>query len=255
MKDTRAADWEELARREPYFPVLTNEGLPGVESNRVATTEFFETGEADISGLLEAITSLLGREIRPAWTLDFGCGVGRITVPLARRSIRVVGCDVAPTMLVHAQQNVEKAELQNVTLILTDELATLPAHQFDLVCSLLVFQYIPPPIGYPLIRAILSLLAHGGVAALHITFGRRDLGRYARWVRERSHPARGAIGVRQLETNPLAYTERNAYDERRIIRDIHASGARLAGRFAMQHGEAASAVLIIEKMADSAATV
>src|SRR5258705_13256488 len=64
VKDRRAESWEDLARREPYFAVLTSEGLRGVDGNSVATTEFFETGEADVSALLSAIGSLAGREVR-----------------------------------------------------------------------------------------------------------------------------------------------------------------------------------------------
>lgn len=252
MKDEDSADWEELARHEPYFPVLTSEGRPGVASNSVATAEFFETGEADIAALLEAMTSLLGREIHPTSTLDFGCGAGRLTIPLARLSVRVVGCDIAPTILEHTRQNLERAELRNVTLLSTEELTALPNGHFDFACSLLVFEHIRPATGYALIRTILRLLAPRGVAALHVPFERPGgLRRYLRFVRETSrhrpagvrHPARG-----------LPLLKRNGYDEGRLLRDIEASGARLAGSFAAPHGDAAGAVLIIEKLPDQRVT-
>src|ERR1700704_1336348 len=156
VTDRHAKDWEELARREPYFAVLTNEGFLGVEGNSVATTAFFDTGEADISSLLAAITSILGGDIALTSTLDFGCGVGRLTIPLARRAARVVACDIAPTMLAHARENVERAGLRNVTYIESSELAGLPPAGFDFVCSLLVLQHIPPASGYQCIRTVLA---------------------------------------------------------------------------------------------------
>jgi SAM-dependent methyltransferase len=248
MKDTDASDWEELARREPYFAVLTSDGLPGVASNSVATAEFFETGEADIAALLEAMTSLLGREIHPASTLDFGCGAGRLTLPLARISTRVVASDIAPTILEHARQNIDRAALRNVTLLLNDELTALANGHFDFVCSLLVFEHIPPPAGYALIRLILRLLAPGGVAALHVPFERKGgLRRYARFVRGRSR--RRPTGVRH-RAGGLPFMQRNEYDEGRLVRDIEVSDARLVGSFATPHGDAAGAVLIIEKLPD-----
>ena len=254
MKDRHAADWEELARREPYFAVLTNEGLLGVEGNSVATAAFFETGEADIVSLLGAMTTLLGHDIPMTSVLDFGCGVGRLTLPLARRAARVVACDVAPTMLVHAQQNSERAGLHNVTFIESSELAGLPRDAFDFVCSLLVFQHIPPAVGYGLIRTLLSLLAPGGIAALHTTFERPGgrIRRLARAMRARSPFVHRVVGIARGERLSLPYMQMNAYDEHVVDRDLEAAGARTAGRFPTLHGDTSGAVLVIEKLAGPA---
>ena len=266
MKDTHAAQWEELARREPYFPVLTHEGFSEVGSNSVATAAFFETGEADIDSLLQAMAALLGREIRPSLTLDFGCGAGRLTLPLARRSAQVVACDIAPTMLAHARQNLEGAGLKNVRFMLTDELTNelpkewtdeltneltgLSARDFDFVCALLVFQHIPPPDGYALIRVMLNLLAPGGVAALHVMLepsGSRLL-RFARFMRARSRHPRNRIAQQPPRRQP-PFTRMHEYDETVLIRDIDAAGTRLAGRFATQHGDSTGVVLIVQRPA------
>jgi SAM-dependent methyltransferase len=249
MKNRDAADWEELARREPYFPVLTNEGFLGVESSSIASTEFFDTGEADISSLLGAIASLLGREIPLTSALDFGCGAGRLTLPLARRAVRVVACDVAPTMLAHARQNAEGAGLHNVTFIESGELARLPRGCFDFVCSLLVLQYIPPAVGYGLIRTLLSLLAPGGIAALDVTLERPGgrLRRLARSMRGRSRFVHRVAGGVRRERPRLPYMQVNEYDERVVDRELETAGARVAGRFTTRHGDTNGAVLIIEK--------
>jgi SAM-dependent methyltransferase len=251
VKDRHADDWEELAQREPYFAVLTDEGFLGVEGNSVATAGFFETGEEDIAALMQAIASLSGRELHPAVTLDFGCGVGRLTIPLARRSERVVGCDVAPTMLAHARENAERAGVHNVELIVTDALSTRRDGEFDFVCSLLVFQHIPPRIGHELIRTILRLLAQGGVAALHVTFDRPggQLRRMARSLRSRSRLAHRLAGLARGNMVDLPYMQMNQYDERVLAHDVAAAGARITGRFPTRHGDTSGAVLVIEKMA------
>ena len=256
MKDRHADDWEELAQREPYFAVLTHDDFLGVQSSNVASTAFFETGEADIAALLAAVATVLGREIPLTSALDFGCGVGRLTLPLARRATRVVACDVAPTMLAHARQNAEQAGLHNVTFIESHELATLPDSQFDFIGSLLVLQHIPVSAGYGIIRTLLRLLEPGGVAALHLTFERPGgaLRRMARAARAKSRFLHRAVGILRRENLRLPYMQMNEYDERVLLRDIEAAGARLVSRSATRHGETAGAVLIIEKRASQYST-
>lgn len=243
VKDRHPDDWEELARKQPYFAVLTSEGCPGVESSAVATPAYFETGEADVSSLLEAITNLLGREIPMTSVLDFGSGAGRLTLPLARRAGRVVACDIAPTMLLHARENAEHAGLANVTFIESKELAELPLGGFDFVCSLLVLQHIPPGAGHALIRTLLSLLAPGGVAALQVTLGRPGDGlrRLARVTRNQRTSGAG-LKVGSLPPGPV-----NGYDRSVIQRDVVAAGAHLVGRFATHDVDATGVVLIIEQ--------
>jgi SAM-dependent methyltransferase len=256
VKDRSAADWEELAQREPYFAVLTHDDFLGVQSSDVASTAFFETGEADIAALLAAIASVFGREIPLTSVLDFGCGVGRLTLPLARRATRVVACDIAPTMLAHARQNAEKAGLHNVTFIESRELAALSDEQFDFIGSLLVLQHIPVSAGYEIIRTLLRLLAAGGIAALHLTFERPGGGlrRLARAARAKSRFVHRAVGVLRRENLRLPYMQMNQYDERVLLRDIQAAGARLVNRSATHHGDTAGAVWIIEKPASQYST-
>lgn len=250
VKDRHADDWEELAKREPYFAVLTNEGYLGVGGNREATEAFFATGEADIAALLPAIAALAGREVALGAVLDYGCGVGRLTLPLARRAQTVTGCDVAPTMLAHARTNAAGAGVSNVSFIHSDELASLPDGQFDFVCSLLVFQHIPPAAGYAILRTLLRLLAPGGLAAVHLTFERPGGGirRLARMIRARSRFVHRLISVVRHDRLRLPYMQMNEYDERLVVRDIEAAGARAVGRFPTQHGDTGGAVVVVEKV-------
>src|ERR1700741_2316228 len=85
VKDRSAEDWEELAQREPYFAVLTHDDFLGAQSSDLATAGVFETGEADVASFLATIGWVLGREVVLTSSLDFGGGVGRLTLPLARR--------------------------------------------------------------------------------------------------------------------------------------------------------------------------
>jgi 2-polyprenyl-3-methyl-5-hydroxy-6-metoxy-1,4-benzoquinol methylase len=223
------SDWEDLARREPYFPVLTDEGA--------REEAFLESGEADIALLLPAVASILGREVPLTSVLDFGCGAGRLTIPLARRAVHVVACDIAPSVLEHARKNVREAGLSNVTFVETRELAW----RFDFICSLLVFQHIRPVDGYKLIRGLLRLLSPGGVAALQLTLepSGGGLRRLARMRHKR--------GMRRVLPHRMqmpVWMQMNAYDERVVIRDVAAAGASPIGRFPTSDSDS---VLVIGK--------
>lgn|GEM_PF-408725 len=236
VKDRDAADWEALARREPYFPVLTSGG--------VRDEAFLESGEADVALLLPAIASLLGRDVPLTSVLDFGCGAGRLTLPLARLAERVVGCDVAPTILNRARENARAAGLNNVTFIETLELPHLEAGQFDFVCSLLVFQHIRPADGYKLIRALLQLLCPGGVAVLQVTL--EAPGGLQRLARMRFGGVQRVL-PRRMQIPAWVQMQMNAYDERVINKDAEAAGASLIGRFTTG---GSGCVLVIERTPD-----
>jgi SAM-dependent methyltransferase len=247
MKDRSAARWEALARRQPYFAVLTSDGEVGVESNARATSAFFETGEADVAALLATMASIFARQIPLVSALDFGCGAGRLTLPLARRAHKVVACDIAPTMLAHVRRNAASAGLSNIAFILSDALTGLPPESFDFVLSLLVLQYVPAARGYALIRTLLRLLAPGGVGALHLTLG--DAGRGHRPLspatRTRLRFIRRWIGDARRER--IGLMESSAYDELLVLQALEEAGGHLVARLATDDGDMRGAVLIVEK--------
>jgi len=237
-------DWEDLARREPYFALLNDDGSPDVKGSANATAAFFEAGEGDIATLLPAIVSLLGRDVTLDRVLDFGCGAGRLTLPLARRARNAVACDIAQTILEHARRNAEQAGLHNVTFIGVEALAG--SGPFDFICSLLVFEHIPNKPGYEIIRTLMTLLEPGGVAALHIPF-RRPAATLLRLIRFRSLPENRTRGViRHVQRRAPDPAERCEYEERSILRSIALAGARVVARLPIHRGHAGG-VLIIEK--------
>lgn len=212
----------------------------------MAAGEFFDTGEADVSTLLATIASLLSRNIALTSVLDFGCGAGRLTLPLARRAGRVVACDLSPTMLMHARQSAGRAGLQNISFLLADELTELAPASFDFVCSLLVLQYVPPSDGYALIARLVGLLAAGGVAALHLTVQRRGSG-VRRLVRFLHEPRFTHHQRSHGHKRPPAYLHIHEYDESHVLDIVEAAGARVVARLAAHDGDPAGAVFIVEK--------
>jgi len=222
--DDYAAGWEKIARQEPYFPVLA-------DGSRIASDAFFQSGEDDIAALLAAMTALFSREVPLDSVLDFGCGAGRLTLPLARRAGHVLAVDIAPTILSHARQNADRAGLRNITFSLHDDVASTPP-SFDFVCSLLVFQYIPPFIGYTLIRSLTTLLKSDGVAALQLR------------AHEGSRLQRLATLSRRRRA-PL--TRMHLYDERLVARAVEKAGGSVVALLPASDHRTDGAVLIVRK--------
>ncbi len=247
MENSHRAAWEALARRQPYFPLLNHQGVLRTPSSDVATVDFLATGEADVSSLLAAAASIAGHAIAVNSVLDFGCGVGRLTLPFARRATAVTACDISPTMLEHARRNADEAGLRNVAYISDEELFALRDGQFDLVCSLLVLQYVPRSVGYAIIRTLLRLLAPGGFGILHLTLAPpgESLRQLTRMTRDRSRFHRRSPQLEQEEWSPDRMRV-YAYDELVVAREIEAAGSRVLARLAAD-AQNTGAVLIIEK--------
>ena len=162
MRDTDA-DWQQIGSSEPYFGVLSAaEYLRGnLDEDRVR--HFYLTGEWDVAGILATVERIFGA-FHPARALDFGCGVGRLVLAMAARSGHVTGVDIAPAMLAEAGRN---AELRGITNVSFSQ--DIPDEQIDWVNSHIVLQHIAPEVGYRYIETLLSRLAPGGVATLHVT--------------------------------------------------------------------------------------
>ena len=89
-------DWEQIGRTKPYHGVLANPQFlnPGPEDLR----DFFTSGERDIRRVLASLRKAFG-PFEPKSALDFGCGVGRLLIPLARECGHAFGVDVSEPML------------------------------------------------------------------------------------------------------------------------------------------------------------
>jgi SAM-dependent methyltransferase len=163
-------DWSQIAESEPYFGVLSDPKFLRNHLDDSARQEFFESGEKYVRDTFARLRPLLGSE-RIKAALDFGCGVGRLLLPMSGICDTATGVDVAPEMRRITMENAKAAGITNVSL--HESIEALPNDaQFDWINSYIVFQHIPPDRGYPLLRALLTRLRPGGVFSLHFTIAR-----------------------------------------------------------------------------------
>jgi cyclopropane fatty-acyl-phospholipid synthase-like methyltransferase len=133
-----------------------------------ARDRFFETGYKQVATLTARIEAHTGCTLEGRRALEYGCGVGRMTVPLAERCEHVYGLDVSPSMLTAADRNAKRMGVSNVEWLEADRVAELGG-RYDLVLSLFVFQHIHPREGERIFAALVRGLRPGGVGAIHFT--------------------------------------------------------------------------------------
>lgn len=223
-----ALEWESFGRVDPYFGVLTDEDYRRERLGDAARERFFQTGREHVDRVARLAREHSGRELRPRRALDFGCGVGRLVVPLAERAREVVGVDVAPSMLAEARRVCDARELSNVELLPTARLASLQP-DFDLIHSYIVFQHIPVRDGYELFARLVSLLAPGGIGVMHfsLTAGRPMTAAYS-WVLTRVPLAANLANLRWGRDWSYPTLEMNSYRLERLMRILDAGAIRRA---------------------------
>jgi SAM-dependent methyltransferase len=229
-------DWEEFARREPYFAILTEERFLSDKLDDDALREFFASGERDV----EFLSRFANPHLRDV--LDFGCGAGRLTLAWAKRADHVVGYDAAPTMIEIARKHA--AGVSNV------EYVTALGGEFDLICSLIVFQHIPVREGEAIFARLLSMLRPGGVAMIELAFTRPGgaIKRFARRLRASSPLVHRIAQIVTRDRRRLPYMQMNVYDRDRIVGLIRAAHCDEPRFVPTSHGGIDGAIVIAQKL-------
>jgi SAM-dependent methyltransferase len=161
-------DWTRWGREDPYFGVLADQRFSGgsIEAHR---EEFFASGRGFVTEVLRRYERHFGTLPRGR-ALDHGCGVGRLTLSLAREFATVDGLDVAPDMLAEARRNAGQAGADNVGFALADDQLSNASDGYDFVNSHLVLQHIPVGRGLRILGRLLDKVERGGGFHFNVSF-------------------------------------------------------------------------------------
>jgi 2-polyprenyl-3-methyl-5-hydroxy-6-metoxy-1,4-benzoquinol methylase len=167
--------WRQLGRIDPYLrtvrtldPYKLDSNSPPVEGER-----YFASGERYVSHLFDAIERHVTPGFRPTTAVDFGCSVGRLAIPLARRCQSVIGLDVSKDALVEAEANAARQSVTNVRWLTSDDDLSSVTEPVELFHSYNVLQHLSVARGMSIVRRALQLLARGGVIAVHVPYADR----------------------------------------------------------------------------------
>jgi len=157
------AEWSNLGDVDPYWSVLTDETYRGQAIGEAERRAFYESGHA-AAATIDAFADRCDVAVSRDWDcLEFGCGVGRVTIPLARRFRRVIAVDVSAGNLELCRRALAREGVANVETRLIaspQDVADLPG--FDFLFSTIVFQHNPPPVQRRLLDDLLSKVSRPG---------------------------------------------------------------------------------------------
>ena len=167
--------WELWAQSDPYYSVLTHERYRLRNLTDDSRREFFETGRQHVSYLYETLVSLYGSTFTTARVLDFGCGVGRLTLAFAEHAAEVVGIDVSASMLIEARKQQLERAVHNVEWRLSTDGLISDLRGYDFVHSFITMQHISVEHGRIIFQNLVLAIKPGGVGALHILYAKTRL--------------------------------------------------------------------------------
>lgn len=248
MANTDSA-WESFGKLEPYYGVFSKPYFLTKNLSGEVRDVFFATGEKHVDDVLAIVRESLAPDFAPRRALDFGCGVGRVAIPLARRAKEVVGVDVSESMLAEARHNCEARGVSNLALVRSDDRLSALTGEFDFIHSFVVFQHIPRKRGEALLDALLGRLAPNGVGVLHFTFATRDsrLRRMAQWVRGHVPLAHNVINLAQRKPFGFPHMQMNCYDVDALLQRLQHHGCHRVNVRFTDHGQHLGVVLIFQR--------
>lgn len=222
--------WEFFGRSDPYFAVLTESNYRLANLTEDARRRFFASGSAHMDEVIDTIRTHLDNSFEPRRGLDFGCGVGRLTIPMASICRSVIAADVSVSMLEEARENCRLNGITNVDFVRSDDGLSSVSGSFDLINSYLVFQHIPRKRGLAIFTRLLGLLGEGGVGVFHITYY-RDSSKFLRliyWARKSMPLVNGLINLMLRRPLNQPMLEMNEYRLNEVFRALQDSRCDLS---------------------------
>src|SRR5215471_15297159 len=240
--------WEKLGKMAPYYSVLVAEEFKPENLSAANISAFFDSGREHVTRLMQLVREIWP-DFAPHAVLDFGCGVGRVTIPLAEMSSKVIAVDISEQMLKETKRNCEARNINNVTFMTTPEFLRLPDGSVDFVHSFIVLQHIPPADGYLLIARLISVLEAGGIGAIHVSFcdRRSRLRRLLSWIKVSVPGVARLHNVMRGQSVSYPPMHMHAYRLDRIFRMLRDGGCHRVLSHFSEHGEHLGLFLIFEK--------
>lgn len=155
-------DWSTLGQEDPLWAVLVD---PAMRGGRWDVADFLASGRSEITAAMARLDEL-GVCSGRSDALDFGCGVGRLSVALSNYFGSVTGVDISRPML--DQATAMHAGSKRCRFVHNDaaDLRAFPDASFDLIYSSLVLQHMPPDLAAGYLLEFVRVMRPGGAVVI-----------------------------------------------------------------------------------------
>lgn len=169
LRDRIRQAWTHMGASRPYHSVLTAADYLPQNLTEESIQRFYESGVKE-AGIIKAALIRNGvSDLQSKVCVEFGCGLGRVTLGLATLFKSVFGYDISPNHLEAAEKRARDTGVRNVQFRLCrDTTEEVKLEKCDFFYSQLVFQHNPPPVMRALIKTALASLQEGGVGIFQL---------------------------------------------------------------------------------------
>jgi len=161
--------WEHMGEETAHYSVLSNDVfLP--DNLHHSIDSFWASGEPEASQAIRALNqySASGLSEKEKVCVEYGCGVGRVTVNFAKHFKTVHAYDISRNHLKLALARANEQAVFNIEFHECSKDFRVAIEPCDFFYSVIVLQHNPPPVIFELIRLALNALNPGGVAMFQV---------------------------------------------------------------------------------------
>lgn len=207
------AAWEHLGDEKAHYSVLSNEDfLPDKLDGSIDT--FWGSGGVEAAQAIRALDLYGSNQPANKVCVEYGCGVGRVTVNLAKSFKSVHAYDISRNHLNLARARANEVGATNITFHECANDFRVAMEPCDFFYSVIVLQHNPPPVIAELIRIALTALKPGGIAMFQVP----------------THIIGYQFSLKQwLETDHALDMQMHCVPQEAIFQIISATGCRLLG--------------------------
>lgn len=168
--ESHRIEWSVFGRDDPWWSVLTDHPK-GTELSMDKKSRFYETGRSVVDEHMQKIAAK--RQLHFQNALDFGCGLGRISLAVARLFEHVTCVDHS---LYHLKKARDETHMQNATLAQKIRFVLsgprleehLQKHSYDLVISFIALQHSVTELQVIYVEQMCDMLGKGGLGYIQI---------------------------------------------------------------------------------------
>ena len=205
--------WEHLGDEKAHYSVLSNDDfLPDKLDGSIDT--FWGSGNTEAAQAVRALDLYGSTQLEKKVCVEYGCGVGRVTVSLAKSFKFVHAYDISRNHLDLARARANEVGTTNIAFHECANDFRVAMEPCDFFYSVIVLQHNPPPVIAELIRIALTALKPGGIAMFQVP----------------THITGYQFSLKQwLATDHALDMQMHCLPQEAILQIISATGCRLLG--------------------------